>query len=133
MKLKENTPTIGQGLIVAIILENKPQSNNPNGFPKNENDLREQRQSENPSSNPDPELEDPNFVSEDDAKSEEDPLEFPEQEGDNLGQGEPQEELPIEEDDHLDREDPLELPEEEDVEEVGLEEDEEHQNNQGNF
>lgn len=139
MKQQKNTTTRGLGFIVAVILENADQSqtSNPDGAPKNPNDLREQKQSENPAENPDPELEDPNFVPEDDdAQSNgqestqnttnnsdldtEDPVEFPDEDQDEIDQGEPQEELPIEENDDLTREEPVELPEQEDIDEVEI-------------
>lgn len=110
MKRREDTTTTQLGFIVAVILENtnQSQSSNSDGSPKNPNDLREHRQAENPSTNPDPELEDPNFVPQDDEVEIDNPR-------DDLLEDEPEEE--ILDDDDLD------------IEEDGLEE----EDNDGNF
>ena len=149
MRQQENTTATGLGLIVATILEKAKQSpsNDPNAGPKNENDLREKKQAEKTGSNPDPEVEDPNFIP-DDANNEaqphtgkpinqvidqEDPTEIPDEE-DEDDEDELEEELPLEETDDLDSEDPLEFPEE-DVEEAAFDEDEdldEEENNLSN-
>lgn len=169
MDLNKTTATKRLGLIIAAILTNT----DPNRSANNENDLREQKQAENPSSNPDPELEDPNFVPDeaDDQDSglnedalededrddrrdrddlidpidplnqrpdesdidpdDEDPLELPEQDEDELEEIEPDDELPVEEKDDLGQDTPSEFPEE-DQDELLEERDFSDQNNNEN-
>ncbi|MEN5055539.1 hypothetical protein [Sphingobacterium kitahiroshimense] len=128
MNLKEKATEKRLGLIVAAILENanQPQTNDPDRPSSNENDLRERRQEENVASNPDPELEDPNFVPDEDDEStgtNEDPLddvdvdeEDRRDRDDLIDPIDPLNNMPGEEDIDPDDEDPLELPEEDEDE-----------------
>ena len=132
MDSNKTPATKGLGLIIATILNTSDQAQpkDPNKSSNNENDLREQRQAENPSSNPDPEVEDPNFVPDDqdnentDLKDDVLDEEEDKNEQDELDPIDPINELPEEDADPEDK-DPLEIPGQDENERDEIERDDE--------
>lgn len=132
MSSNKTTATNRLGLIVATMMENTnhSQGNDANRSSSSENDLREKKQEENVGSNPDPELEDPNFVPGQDKNTEENGLnesasDDEEEEDELINPIDPINALPAEVNLDPDDEDPLELPEEDENELDEIEPDDE--------